>query len=318
MAERFRLASLDDYDEVLTIYQNAIGCLCSQNIDQWDELYPSPDDLLEDIRNQQLHLLVRDAEILAAVVLNESQEEEYQKGAWLSQGPGIAVVHRLCVHPDVQNKGMGRETMRRAEGYLAAKGYAAVRLDAFAQNPQAIRLYESLSYKRAGAVRFCKGEFYLFEKQLKDAASLSCHQAGKNDLKGLLLLYTQFRDAKMPDFDEKLYTLWGNILGDKNYYVIVGKINQTIISSCILLIVPNINQSHNQRPFALIENVITDESHRNKGYATQVLNFAKQIAGNHDCYKIMLLTGSKKESVLNFYRKAGYNSEDKTGFVQWL
>ena len=25
----------------------------------------------------------------------------------------------------------------------------------------------------------------------------------------------------------------------------------------------------------------------------------------------MLLTGSKKESTLNFYRQAGYNSEDK-------
>lgn len=37
-----------------------------------------------------------------------------------------------------------------------------------------------------------------------------------------------------------------------------------------------------------------------------------------DCYKMMLLMGSKKESTLNFYRKAGYNSEDKTAFIQWI
>lgn len=32
----------------------------------------------------------------------------------------------------------------------------------------------------------------------------------------------------------------------------------------------------------------------------------------------MLLTGSKKQSTLNFYAKAGYNSTDKTAFIQWL
>ena len=32
----------------------------------------------------------------------------------------------------------------------------------------------------------------------------------------------------------------------------------------------------------------------------------------------MLMTGSKKESTLNFYRKAGYRSDDKTGFNQKL
>lgn len=71
-------------------------------------------------------------------------------------------------------------------------------------------------------------------------------------------------------------------------------------------------------PYAFIENVITDEKHRKKGLATQCLNFAKEIALKENCYKMMLLTGSKKESTLDFYRKAGYNSEDKTAFIQWI
>ena len=33
---------------------------------------------------------------------------------------------------------------------------------------------------------------------------------------------------------------------------------------------------------------------------------------------MMLLTGSKKESTLKFYERAGYNSSDKTAFIQWL
>lgn len=91
---------------------------------------------------------------------------------------------------------------------------------------------------------------------------------------------------------------------------------QVITGYFASVIVPNL--THGQRPYALIENVITSEAFRNQGLASACLAFAKQIAVEHHCYKIMLLTGSKKENTLNFYRKAGYNSEDKTAFVQWL
>ena len=37
-----------------------------------------------------------------------------------------------------------------------------------------------------------------------------------------------------------------------------------------------------------------------------------------NCYKMMLLTGSKKPETLHFYEKAGYNSNDKTAFIQWI
>lgn len=61
-----------------------------------------------------------------------------------------------------------------------------------------------------------------------------------------------------------------------------------------------------------------DCNYRKKGLATDCLNYAKQIALQENCYKIMLFTGSKEESTLNFYEKAGYNSNDKTTFIQWL
>ena len=54
------------------------------------------------------------------------------------------------------------------------------------------------------------------------------------------------------------------------------------------------------------------------GYATECLNYAKSIAGKENCYKMMLLTGSKEETTLKFYEGAGYNSSDKSVFIQWL
>ena len=138
----------------------------------------------------------------------------------------------------------------------------------------------------------------------------------ENDLEGLMKLYMQLHDNPMPDKTQALTELWVTILYDKNHHIIVAEQNGKIVSSCVCVIIPNL--THNQQPYAFVENVITDEAYRNKGLATACLNYAKEIALKDKCYKLMLLTGSKKESTLDFYRKAGYNSEDKTAFIQWI
>ena len=138
----------------------------------------------------------------------------------------------------------------------------------------------------------------------------------KNDLTGLLLLYEQLHCSKLTADKNTLEKLWQEIMQDKNHRIIVAEEDGKIISSCVCVIIPNL--THDQRPYAFIENVITDKEHRKMGYATKCLNFAREIAKDNNCYKIMLLTGSKEESTLNFYRKAGYTSEDKTAFIQWI
>lgn len=97
---------------------------------------------------------------------------------------------------------------------------------------------------------------------------------------------------------------------------IVCEIDGKIVASCVCVIIPNLTR--NVRPYAFVENVVTHGEYRKKGYATDCLNFAKKIAEENHCYKMMLLTGSKEESTLNFYRNAGYNSSDKTAFIQWI
>ena len=76
--------------------------------------------------------------------------------------------------------------------------------------------------------------------------------------------------------------------------------------------------SGNVRAYAFIENVVTHEDYRGKGYASECLAYAKELAQKENCYKMMLLTGSKKESTMQFYKRAGYNSSDKTAFIQWI
>lgn len=103
---------------------------------------------------------------------------------------------------------------------------------------------------------------------------------------------------------------------DKNHHLIVCEVDGKIVASCVCVVIPNLTR--NVRPYAFVENVVTHADYRKKGYATDCLNYAKKIAEECNCYKMMLLTGSKEESTLNFYRNAGYNSTDKTAFIQWI
>ena len=138
----------------------------------------------------------------------------------------------------------------------------------------------------------------------------------ENELNELLELYTHLHESGVPENSEHLQKTWKTICGDDNHHIIVCEDEGRLVSSCVCVIIPNLTR--NIRPYAFVENVVTHKDYRGKGCATACLNFAREIAVRENCYKMMLLTGSKSESTLNFYKRAGYNCTDKTAFVQWL
>ena len=141
-------------------------------------------------------------------------------------------------------------------------------------------------------------------------------EAVKEDLDELLNLYLFLHEKNIPENSEYLENTWKTIIEDINHHIVVKEINGKIVSSCVCVIIPNLTR--NIRPYALIENAVTNDEYRGKGYATECLNYAKKIAIKNNCYKMMLLTGTKNENTLAFYKNAGYNSDDKIAFIQWL
>ena len=145
---------------------------------------------------------------------------------------------------------------------------------------------------------------------------MTVREIKKNELSDLLELYTHLHELGVPENSGHLQNTWAAICSDENHHIIVCEVNGKLVSSCVCVIIPNLTR--NIRPYAFIENVVTHTDYRGKGYATACLNYAKELAVKADCYKMMLLTGSKSDSTLNFYKLAGYNCTDKTAFIQWL
>ena len=87
-------------------------------------------------------------------------------------------------------------------------------------------------------------------------------EIAENDFDGLLSLYMQLPDNPFPDKDNRIIAIWNNILNDKNHHIIVANENGILVSSCVCVIIPNLTRG--QRPYALIENVITDKKYRKR------------------------------------------------------
>lgn len=166
MSQEFRLIQLAELPELFQVYKSAIHFMDAQGIEQWDDIYPDHDTLRSDIEKQEMYGLLEDGKIVAGIVLNEEQDEEYLTVDWQLHFERIGVIHRLCVGAGHQGRGYGRKIAELAEQEFCRRGFDCIRLDAFPQNPSAMRLYDSLGYSRCGSIQLRKGTFTCFEKRL--------------------------------------------------------------------------------------------------------------------------------------------------------
>lgn len=141
--------------------------------------------------------------------------------------------------------------------------------------------------------------------------------ARRDELPALLGLYRYLNpEDPVLELDEELQNKWTAIHHDPSLYYPVVEDNGRLVASCALAVIPNLTRG--ARPYGLIENVVTHPEYRRRGYGTQVLHKAMAIARELNCYKVMLLTGSKKEETLRFYEQAGFQRGVKTGFIRYF
>ena len=144
-------------------------------------------------------------------------------------------------------------------------------------------------------------------------------EAAAKDAEALKVLYFEHL-TKYPPQEEQNMAVWKKLLAEyenDNYnYILIAEENGEVVSSVQMSIIRSM--THNVRPFAVIENVVTHADHRKKGYASALLQKATDIAKAFGCYKISLETGSNKESTLNFYRQNGFAIDEKHSCLKRL
>ena len=157
---QYKKAEKNNLDEIYKLIQSSVSAMESLKIFQWDSVYPDKKVIKKDIENGELQIGEICNRIVVIYVINKYCDDEYNNGNCLFPNSEYRVIHRLCVHPDFQNKGIGTITMKHIENELLKEDVESIRLDAFCKNPYALKLYKRLDYRTVGHANWRKGKFY--------------------------------------------------------------------------------------------------------------------------------------------------------------
>lgn len=105
----FRLAKIEDLDEILSIYASARRFMSEVgNPDQWGKVNPPRQCTIEDIISNKLYVASEDNSILAVFFFDVAEDPTYAtiyNGNWLNNKP-YGVIHRIAVSDSARGRGI--------------------------------------------------------------------------------------------------------------------------------------------------------------------------------------------------------------------
>jgi len=138
-----RLANINDKDKVIGFYKFVSSD--PNNKARWTYgLYPTDDDLIEDINNNELYILLDDGEIASAAVIRMFEDDLYKEINWNKHNP--AVIHILATSPLKQRCGYAKKLLTYLINIAKQNNKDSIHLDIVYDNDYAAKLYRSLGF----------------------------------------------------------------------------------------------------------------------------------------------------------------------------
>ncbi len=163
----FRQAEPADAPIIWTILQDAIRRRAAEGSQQWQDGYPNPEVIANDIAKGAGFLLDHDGEIVAYVALFINDEPAYRDivGKWLSDGDFVAF-HRIAIASAWLGKGISKILMTSIEEFARQRGIDSIKADTNFDNAAMLAIFSKLGYVHCGDVQFRGGSRMAFEKVL--------------------------------------------------------------------------------------------------------------------------------------------------------
>lgn len=165
----FNPAAIEDVPAIWLLLQQGIRLRRSQGSKQWQDGYPNPETVEEDIRQDAGFVLCEGDQVIAYVALMVNGEPEYdniQQGSWKGTGDYL-VFHRLAVSEDYLGHGLGKRMFLEIERHARKLGVENLRADTSFDNGAMLAIFEKQGYSYCGKVYFRGQERLAYEKVLK-------------------------------------------------------------------------------------------------------------------------------------------------------
>lgn len=135
----FRQANMSDLSSLKEMYQQIVANMNEQNIQIWDNIYPC-EFLEEDIKNNQLYVLIDNDEIVSAFALSDTSSGE-NAVKWSENQAKVLYLDRLGVNIKYLKKGIGSLMIDKAKEIANTLEAKYLRLFVVDINIPAIQLY---------------------------------------------------------------------------------------------------------------------------------------------------------------------------------
>lgn len=99
-------------------------------------------------------------------------------------------------------------------------------------------------------------------------------EVNEDEYEQLMSLYCQLHETSVPEYKGDTRELWQRLVNNPDYHLIAAEEDGKIVSTCTCIIVPNM--THGPRPYAFVENVVTDSEYRGRGWLLRVLKEQKR------------------------------------------
>lgn len=163
----FRKAVGGDADRIMEIIRQAQRYFRENGIDQWQNGYPNPDVVMNDIKNENNYVLLKCGSIIATAVVSFDGEETYgsiYEGNWAGSG-SYAVIHRIAVEQSMKGSGIAAVMMGNIETLCRKAGMQSIRVDTHRDNRSMQRMLSKNGFQYCGIIYLKDGsERLAFEK----------------------------------------------------------------------------------------------------------------------------------------------------------
>ena len=146
----FRLATMNDLNNIKTMYEGIVENMNQNNICIWNEYYPF-ECFNEDINCQRFYVLEDNENLVAACALCDSNEAENSM-EWEKKESKAMYIDRLGVSVNYQGKGCGSLLIKNINELARKNAVEYLRLFVVDINKPAIGLYEKNGFKKLDGI----------------------------------------------------------------------------------------------------------------------------------------------------------------------
>lgn len=171
MPYQFRKATPSEIPHIWEILQQAIVRRKADGSNQWQDGYPNPEVIQNDMDKGAGFVLTEDETVIgySAVLINDEPQYAQIKGKWLTNADFV-VVHRVAISEKHLGKGLAQKILKFIEEFARRNKIYSVKADTNFDNLAMMKTFEKSGYTYCGEVYFRGSPRKAYEKVLTKAA----------------------------------------------------------------------------------------------------------------------------------------------------